>query len=299
MLSTCTARRQVPSNPFASQALRYIRLVGPSPTHTSWRGPYRGCTGSVHGAICAAGRQHRKGSALASLRGTPRRDSRWNNSSNTGGSVPMGFFTKDIKTMNDLFMHGLQDLFYAENQITKSLPDMIEKATNPQLRAGFEKHLSETEGQIARLRQVFELLDAEPKGERCPAIDGILKEGRDLMSEIDDEDVMNVGLIAAAQAVEHYEITRYGALMAWASELGRGDCIPLLKANLDEEKATDKKLTALAERRVNPQGEKKSEGEKKPAKRASSTARRTPNSRARPAAKSKRSNGAKKARRRA
>src|SRR5881394_1123186 len=130
-------------------------------------------------------------------------------------NAPMGFFTKDIKTMNDLFMHGLQDLYYAENQIAKSLPDMIEKATNPQLRAGFEKHLSETEGQIQRLQQVFELLDTEPKGERCPAIDGILKEGRDLMSEIDDEDVMNVGLVAAAQAVEHYEITRYGALMAW------------------------------------------------------------------------------------
>src|SRR5204862_2642281 len=91
-----------------------------------------------------------------------------------GGNESMGFFTKDIKTMNDLFMHGLQDLYYAENQIAKSLPDMIEKATNPQLRAGFEKHLSETEGQIARLAQVFELLDAEAKGERCPAIDGIL-----------------------------------------------------------------------------------------------------------------------------
>jgi ferritin-like metal-binding protein YciE len=208
----------------------------------------------------------------------------------------MGFFTKDIKTMNDLFMHGLQDLFYAENQIAKSLPDMIEKATNPQLRAGFEKHLSETEGQIARLRQVFELLDAEPKGERCPAIDGILKEGRDLMGEIDDEDVMNVGLIAAAQAVEHYEITRYGALTAWASELGRGDCIPLFKANLAEEKATDKRLTALAERRVNPEGEKKSSGEKAPAKAAASSARRKRKPSARPAAKSKR-NGAKKARR--
>src|SRR3954465_488967 len=295
MLSTCTARRQVPSNPFASQALRYIRLVGPSPTHTSWRGPYRGCTGSVHGAICAAGRQHRKGSALASLRGTPRRDSRWNNSSNTGGSVPMGFFSKDIKTMNDLFMHGLQDLYYAENQIAKSLPDMIEKATNPQLRAGFEKHLSETKGQIERVEQMFRLLDADAKGEKCPAIDGILKEGKELMGEIGDEDVMNVGLIAAAQAVEHYEITRYGALIAWASELGRGDCVPLLRASLAEEKATDQKLTALAERRVNPEGEKKTQSGGK--KRAASTARRKRKSQARPT-KAKR-NGGKKARRRA
>ena len=206
----------------------------------------------------------------------------------------MGFFTKDIKTMNDLFMHGLQDLYYAENQIVKSLPDMIEKATNPQLRAGFEKHLKETQGHVARLEQVFRLLDADAKGDKCPAIDGILKEGSELMGEIADEDVMNVGLIAAAQAVEHYEITRYGALIAWASELGRGDCVPLFKANLAEEKATDQKLTALAERRVNPEGQKKSEG-KKPPKRAASTARRKPQ--ARPT-KAKR-NGTKKARRRA
>jgi ferritin-like metal-binding protein YciE len=208
----------------------------------------------------------------------------------------MGFFTKDIKTMNDLFMHGLKDLYYAENQIAKSLPDMIEKATNPQLRAGFEKHLKETDGQIARLEQVFDMLEAEAKGDKCPAIDGILKEGSELMGEIDDEDVMNVGLIAAAQAVEHYEITRYGALIAWASELGRGDCIPLLRASLAEEKATDQKLTALAERRVNPEGEKKTNG-KKPPKRATSTARRKRKSQARPT-KAKR-NGAKKARRRA
>src|ERR1041385_6639587 len=186
----------------------------------------------------------------------------------------MGFFTKDIKTMNDLFMHGLQDLYYAENQIAKSLPDMIEKATNPQLRAGFEKHLSETNGQIKRLEQVFKLLDEEAKGEKCPAIDGILKEGKELAGEIDDEDVMNVGLIAAAQAVEHYEITRYGALIAWASELGRGDCVPPLRASLAEEKATDQKLTALAERRVNPEGEKKSDSRRKAARRAPNTPRR-------------------------
>jgi ferritin-like metal-binding protein YciE len=210
----------------------------------------------------------------------------------------MGFFSKDIKTMNDLFMHGLEDLFYAENQIKKSLPDMIEKATNPQLRAGFEKHLKETEKQISRLEQVFKMLDADAKGEKCPAIDGILKEGKELMGEVGDEDVMNVGLIAAAQAVEHYEITRYGALIAWASELGRGECVPLLKASLAEEKATDQTLTALAERRVNPRATKKSEGAKKPAKRAASTARRKPKPQARPAAKAKR-NGAKKARRRA
>ena len=203
----------------------------------------------------------------------------------------MGFFTKDIKTLNDLFMHGLQDLYYAENQIVKALPDMIEKATSSELRAGFEKHLTETEGQIHRLRQVFELMDADPKGEKCPAIDGILKEGKELMGEIDDEDVMNVGLVAAAQAVEHYEITRYGALIAWATELGRTDCVPHLKANLAEEKTTDQKLTTMAERRINPQAEKK------PAKKTASTARRK-SAKAGPAAKAKRT-PAKKARRRA
>ena len=211
----------------------------------------------------------------------------------TEGEAVMGFFSKDIKTLNDLFMHGLEDLYYAENQIMKALPDMIEKATNTELRAGFEKHLAETEGQVHRLRQVFELMDAEPKGEKCPAIDGILKEGKDLMGEVDDEDVMNVALVAAAQAVEHYEITRYGALIAWASELGRADCIPHFKANLAEEKATDQKLTAMAERRINPQAGKK------PGKEPKTTARRkSQKTAARPAAKGKRAT-AKKARRRA
>jgi ferritin-like metal-binding protein YciE len=213
----------------------------------------------------------------------------------------MGFFTKDIKTLQDLFLHGLQDLYYAENQIMKSLPAMIDNASNAQLRAGFEKHLAETEGQVHRLRQVFELIDVDPKGEKCPAIDGILKEGRDLISEIDDADVMNVGLIAAAQAVEHYEITRYGALIAWATELGRTDVVPMFKANLAEEKATDQKLTQMAERRVNPKAEKTEKAEAKtdkPKAKPKSTARRkAPKTAARPAAKAKRP--AKKARRRA
>ena len=209
----------------------------------------------------------------------------------------MGFFTKDIKSLNDLFMHGLQDLYYAENQIMKSLPDMIEKATNAQLRAGFEKHLAETEGQVHRLRQVFELLDADPKGDKCPAIEGILREGRDLMSEIGDEDVMNVGLIAAAQAVEHYEITRYGALIAWATELGRTDVVPHLKASLAEEKATDQKLTQMAERRVNPKAEQKSDKPKQ-SKPKSTARRKAPKRAAPPAAKAKRA-AAKKTRRRA
>jgi ferritin-like metal-binding protein YciE len=210
----------------------------------------------------------------------------------------VGFFTKDIKTLNDLFMHGLQDLYYAEKQIMKALPDMIEKATDAQLKAGFEKHLAETEGQIERLRQAFELLDAPPKGDKCPAIEGILKEGKELMGEIEGDGLMDVGLIAAAQAVEHYEMTRYGALIAWAAELGHTGCVPLFKANLAEEKATDQTLTAMAERRVNPKAEAKPA--EKPAKsKPKSTARRSkPKAATRPAAKAKR-NGTKKARRRA
>lgn len=196
----------------------------------------------------------------------------------------MGLFSKDIKSFEDLFMHGLQDLFYAENQILKALPDMIDKAPSAELRASFEKHRKETEGHVHRLRQVFELLDAEPKGDKCPAIDGILKEGKDLMGEIEGDDVMNVGLIAAAQAVEHYEITRYGALIAWAGELGRADIIPHFKANLSEEKATDQKLTTMAERRFNPQAEKKAERPE-----PKSTARRkSAKPASRPAAKAKR-----------
>ena len=215
----------------------------------------------------------------------------------------MGFFSKDIHSLHDMFMHGLQDLYYAEQQILKALPDMIEKATDPNLKAGFEKHLAETEGQVHRLRQVFELLDSEPKGEKCPAIEGILKEGKELMGEIDDEDTMNVGLVAAAQAVEHYEITRYGALIAWAGELGRGDVIPHLKANLDEEKATDAKLTAMSEKRFNPKADKKPE--KKPAKGkkavASTARRKTAKAKraARPGAKKAKRVPAKKAKRRA
>jgi ferritin-like metal-binding protein YciE len=164
----------------------------------------------------------------------------------------MGLFTKDIKTMDDLFLHGLQDIYYAENQIIKALPKMIENAKNAQLKKGFKTHLEETENQVKRLEQVFEMLPSEPKGTKCPAIDGILKEGDDIMGEVADEDVLNVAIIGAGQAVEHYEIARYGSLIAWANELGRSDCAAVLKKNLAEEKATDAKLTAMAERRVNP-----------------------------------------------
>ena len=163
----------------------------------------------------------------------------------------MGLFSKEIKNMDDLFVHTLQDIYYAEKQITKALPKMMEKASNPQLKQGFEQHLRETEGQIQNLEQVFQMMNMEPKGVDCPAIDGIIEESNEIAGEVEDPKVLDAALIAAAQAVEHYEITRYGTLITWAQELGRSDCADLLKRNLAEEKATDEKLTQLAESRVN------------------------------------------------
>ncbi len=165
----------------------------------------------------------------------------------------MGFFSKDIKSLDDLFVHTLRDIYYAEQQITQALPKMIDKATNPELKQGFQKHLRETEGHIKRLDEVFEMHGVKAKGVDCPAIDGILEEADDVSGDIDDKQVMDAALIAAAQAVEHYEITRYGTLIAWANELGRSDCASVLEKNLKEEKATDKKLTEMAESRVNLQ----------------------------------------------
>jgi ferritin-like metal-binding protein YciE len=163
----------------------------------------------------------------------------------------MGFFTKDIKTLNDLFVHTLRDIYYAEQQITKNLPDMIEKATDQTLKNGFETHLAETRGQIARLEKVFKMHGVEAKGVDCPAIDGILKEAGEVAGDVDDKEVLDAALIAAAQAVEHYEITRYGTLVAWAKKLGREDCASVLQQNLDEEKATDQKLNGLALKSIN------------------------------------------------
>ncbi|CEJ14495.1 hypothetical protein BN1110_04827 [bacterium YEK0313] len=163
----------------------------------------------------------------------------------------MGWFSKDIQTMDDLFVHTLRDIYYAENKITKALPAMIEKATDSKLRAGFAEHLKETEGHVRRLDEVFRLHGVESGGVNCPAIDGIIEEAADVSSEVADKQVLDAALIAAAQAVEHYEMTRYGTLVAWAKELGRPDCASLLQANLDEEKATDMRLTKIAESRVN------------------------------------------------
>jgi ferritin-like metal-binding protein YciE len=163
----------------------------------------------------------------------------------------MGLFSKDIKSMDDLFLHVVQDIYYAENQIVKSLPDMIEKATNRELSSALKSHLGETEKQVKRLEQVFGLLGKDPEGTGCPAIDGIIEEADEIAGEVDDKKVLDAAIIAAAQAVEHYEITRYGTLVAWAEELGRNDIAKLLQTTLNEEKAADKKLTGIAEKKVN------------------------------------------------
>ncbi|TBW40346.1 ferritin-like domain-containing protein [Siculibacillus lacustris] len=163
----------------------------------------------------------------------------------------MGFFSKDIVTMNDLFVHQLKDIFYAEKRILAALPDMIDKATAPELRMGFETHLRETRTHVQRLEQVFQMHGIAPESVTCPAIDGIIEEADEVAGEIEDKKVLDAALIAAAQAVEHYEINRYGTLVAWAKELGRADCAAVLQQTLDEEKATDAKLTKLAESRIN------------------------------------------------
>ncbi len=163
----------------------------------------------------------------------------------------MGLFTKDIKTLDDLFVHQLQDIYYAEQQLVKALPKLAEKATNPQLKQGFLTHLEETKGHVKRLEQVFEMHGAKTKAVDCPAIDGIIEETNEIAGEVSDKEVLDAALINAAQAAEHYEITRYGTLIAWAKQLGRADCAAVLQKTLDEERATDNKLTSLAESKIN------------------------------------------------
>jgi ferritin-like metal-binding protein YciE len=163
----------------------------------------------------------------------------------------MSWFSKDIKTMDDLFVHTLRDIYYAENQIVEALPVMIDKATEPRLKQGFQLHLFETKNQIKRLEQVFQMIDVDVLSVNCPAIDGILDEANEIAGDIADKAVLDAALVAAAQAVEHYEISRYGALIAWAKLLGRPDCAAILQQTLAEEKDTDAKLTSMAETSIN------------------------------------------------
>jgi ferritin-like metal-binding protein YciE len=158
-----------------------------------------------------------------------------------------------MNNLKDLFVHFVRDMYYAEKQILKTLPKMAKKADSDQLRKAFEDHREETEGQIENLEKVFELLDLKPRGVTCEAIQGILEEGKEIMEEAGDDDTRDAGMIAAAQAVEHYEMTRYGTMVAWAKRLGMADAAKLLQANLDQEYAADTKLSKLAEGGLNKQ----------------------------------------------
>jgi|SRR5690349_12162655 ferritin-like metal-binding protein YciE len=163
----------------------------------------------------------------------------------------MGLLSKPIKTLDDLFVHTLQDIYYAEQQIIKALPKMIAKVQDSQLKNALESHLGETKNHVTRVEQVFQLHGESAKAVTCPAIDGIIDEAQAIMGDASDHEVLDAAALAAAQAVEHYEITRYGTLIAWARQLGRSDCATILQQTLEEEKAADLKLTGIAESRVN------------------------------------------------
>ena len=163
----------------------------------------------------------------------------------------MGLFSTPIKSLEDLFVHTLQDIYYAENQIVKNLPTMVDKASNPELKSAFQKHLSETQNQVKRLETVFKTLGQPVKGATCAAMDGILAEAKEVISDCGDKEVCDAAMLSAAQAVEHYEMTRYGTLIAFAKQLGRQNVVQQLQETLNEEKNTDQALTRIAESRVN------------------------------------------------
>jgi ferritin-like metal-binding protein YciE len=158
------------------------------------------------------------------------------------------------KTLNDLFLDTLKDIYFAEKQILKALPKMARAAQSEEGKSGFLQHRDETQGQIDRLEQVFELLGKPARGKTCEAIQGIIAEGEEIMEDYKGTVALDAGLISSAQAVEHYEIARYGTLIAWAKQLGLKEAVPLLQASLAEEEATDKKLTQLAEGLANAKG---------------------------------------------
>jgi ferritin-like metal-binding protein YciE len=155
------------------------------------------------------------------------------------------------KTLNDLFLMSLKDMYYAEKQILRALPKMAKAAESEELREAFLTHRDETQGQIERLEQVFEMLGKKASGKTCEAMQGIIAEGQEVMDDFADSEALDAGLVAAAQSVEHYEISRYGTLKTWARELGMDDAVDFLEEILEEEKKTDQLLTELAEARVN------------------------------------------------
>jgi ferritin-like metal-binding protein YciE len=162
---------------------------------------------------------------------------------------------KEAKELADLFQDTLKDIYFAEKKILAALPKMAKAAQSPELKKAFEKHHRETEGQVERLEQVFGILDRRPQGKTCDAIMGIVKEGEEIMDEYKGSPALDAGLLAAAQAVEHYEISRYGTLKTWADELGHPDAVKLLDVTLQEEKRTDAALTALAESVLNQEAQ--------------------------------------------
>src|SRR6201996_7303609 len=163
--------------------------------------------------------------------------------------------TKKEKTLDDLFEDTLKDIYYAENKILKALPKMAKAAHSDELKAAFQKHLRETEGQVSRLEKVFKLIDVAPKGKKCEAIEGIIEEGSEIIKEFKGAPALDAGLVSAAQAVEHYEIARYGTLQRWAEQMGLDKAVKLLAQTLTEEKDTDESLTELADAMVNEQAE--------------------------------------------
>ena len=171
-----------------------------------------------------------------------------------------------VEKLSDLFLHTLQDIYYAEKNIVKALPKMVKAADSKELSKAFDGHLTETKEHVTRLEQVFKLINQKPTAKTCPAIDGILKEADELMGEIKDPDTRDAAMIAAAQAVEHYEIARYGTLKCWAEELGMDDAADLLEQTLNEEKSTDEALTGLAESSVNAAAETEDEEAETPKK---------------------------------
>lgn len=162
---------------------------------------------------------------------------------------------KEPKKLEDLFHDTLKDIYFAEKKILATLPKMVKAARSPVLKKAFEKHKGETEGQVKRLERVFSIIDKKPQAKKCNAIIGIAKEGQDIIAEYKGSPALDAGLLAAAQAVEHYEISRYGTLKTWANELGRADVVRLLDATLQEEKRTDAALTEIAETVVNQEAE--------------------------------------------
>ncbi|MEX0407528.1 ferritin-like domain-containing protein [Aquibium sp. LZ166] len=160
------------------------------------------------------------------------------------------------KTLEDLFHDTLKDIYYAERKILKALPKMARAASSDQLKQAFQKHKDETEGQIERLQQVFEILGKRPQGKTCDAIEGIISEGEEIMDEYKGTAALDAGLVSAAQAVEHYEITRYGTLKRWAETLGMTDAVKLLDETLQQESKTDSDLTNLADKIANPKAKK-------------------------------------------